>query len=88
MGWQILSLVFAALAAGLWGWSAFVHVPAIGSGYSALVTTLKDGSEVVGTELFSAALAMISRLNAGAALCAMLSAAFQAVALYLVPHTG
>jgi transaldolase len=83
MCWQILSLVFAALAAGLWGWSAFVRVPAIGSGYGTLVTVLKDGSTVNGTELFSAALAKISRLNAGAAACAFLSAAFQAVSLYM-----
>jgi hypothetical protein len=82
MCWQILSVAFAVVAAGLWGWSAFVHVPLIGSGYGALVTTLKDGTTVVGIEPFAAALRRISRLNAGAAACALLSAVAQAVSLY------
>jgi hypothetical protein len=67
---SILSVVFASLAALLWGCSAFVNVPLLKSGWGTLVSVMKDGSTVVGEAPFYAALAKISRLNAGAALCA------------------
>jgi hypothetical protein len=82
MHWSIVSVVFACLAALLWGWSAFINVPLLKSGYGALVSVTKDGSTEIGAASFYTALAKISRLNAGAALCAFLSAASQAIALY------
>jgi hypothetical protein len=82
--WSILSVVFALAAAILWGWSAFVYVPILKSGYGSLVSILQDGSQEVGEAPFYAALRKISRLNAGAAAFACLSAAAQAVTL--LPH--
>jgi len=74
-------LAFALLAALLWFWSAFINLPLLKSGYGTLVTVMKDGSTIVGEEPFYAALANISRLNAGAASCAFLSALTQAITL-------
>jgi hypothetical protein len=82
MCWSILSIVFALAAAVLWGWSAFVHVPVLGSGWGTLVTVLKDGSTENGATPFYAALKKVARLNAGAAACACLSAVAQAVTLF------
>jgi hypothetical protein len=42
---------------------------------------MKDGSIVDGEAPFYAAIRLVAKLNAGAALCAFLSAIFQAVAL-------
>ena len=81
--WSILSVVFALAAAVLWGWSAFVNVPLLFSGYGTLGTVMKDGSTVVGAGPFYAALAEIARLNGGAATCAFLSALTQAVTFFL-----
>jgi hypothetical protein len=81
--WSILSVVFALGAALLWGWSAMINVPFLKSGYGSLVSFMKDGSTVIGEGPFYAALAKISRLNAGAAVCAFLSASTQAVTLFL-----
>jgi hypothetical protein len=81
--WSILSAAFALFAALLWGWSAFINVPLLKSGYGTLVTVMKDGSTIVGEAPFYAALAKISRLNAGAAFCAFLSAFTQAITLLL-----
>jgi hypothetical protein len=80
--WSIVSVVFAIAAAVLWGWSAFVNVPVLKSGYGTLVSVMKDGSTVIGEAPFYAALAKISRLNAFAAGCACLSAITQAVTLF------
>jgi len=77
--WSILSIVFALLAALLWGYSAFVNVPLLKSSYGSLVSVMKDGSIIVGEAPFYAALSKISRLNAGAASCAFLSALAQAI---------
>jgi len=82
--WSILSVVFALAAAILWGWSAFVYVPILRSGYGSLVSIMQDGSQELGESFFYAALKKISRLNAGAAAFACLSAAAQAVTL--LPH--
>jgi hypothetical protein len=79
--WSILSVLFALAAALLWAWSAFINVPLLKSGFGTLVTVMKDGSTVVGEAPFYAALAKISRLNAGAAGCAFFSALAQAVTL-------
>ncbi|MFZ0592831.1 MAG: hypothetical protein WAM39_20390 [Bryobacteraceae bacterium] len=79
--WSILSVVFALGAALLWGWSAVINVPLLKSGFGTLVTVMKDGSTVIGEAPFYAALAKISRLNAGAAGCAFLSALTQAITL-------
>jgi hypothetical protein len=79
--YSILSVVFASLAALLWGCSAFVNVPLLKSGFGSLVTVMKDGSTIVGEAPFYAALAKISWLNAGAAVCAFLSASAQAITL-------
>jgi hypothetical protein len=81
MLWSILSVVFALAAAILWGWSAFVYIPLLQSGWSSLVSITQDGSPEIGEAPFYAALKKISRLNAGAAACACLSAAAQAVTL-------
>jgi hypothetical protein len=81
--WSILSVAFAFLAAILWGCSALINVPILKSGFGTLVTVTKDGRTVVGEAPFYAALAKISRLNAGAAGCAFLSALTQAITLLL-----
>jgi hypothetical protein len=80
--WSILSVVFALAAAVFWGWSAFVNVPILKSGYGTLVSVMKNGSTVAGEAPFYAALAKISGLNALAAACACLSAITQAVTLF------
>lgn len=80
----IISVVFALGAAVFWGWSAFVNVPTIYSGWGTLGTIMKDGSEVIGTDPFYSALTKISRLNAIAAICALVSAVCQAASL--IPH--
>jgi hypothetical protein len=82
MCWTILSIVFAIAAAVLWGCSAFVYVPVLGSAYGAIVSRMKDGSTVNGSEPFSAALKKVARLNVAAAACAGLSAIAQAVTLF------
>jgi hypothetical protein len=79
--WSILSVVFAFAAALLWGWSALINLPLLKSGHGTLVTVMKNGSTVIGEAPFYAALAKISRLNAGAAGCAFLSALTQAITL-------
>jgi hypothetical protein len=58
-----------------------INVPVLKSGYGSLVSVMKDGSTVVGEAPFYAALAKISWLNAGAAMCACCSALAQAVTL-------
>jgi hypothetical protein len=79
--WSILSVVFAVAAAILWGWSAFVYVPVLQSAWDTLVCIMQDGSREIGEAPFYAALKKISRLNAGAAACACLSAIAQAATL-------
>jgi hypothetical protein len=70
-------VLFAALAAVLWGWSSIVNLPIIGSGYG----------EIANLGPFYKALKTISRLNAFAAGSAFVSALLQAVALYMsLPH--
>lgn len=77
MSWTILSIVFALAAAILWGWSAFVNVPLLRSGFGTMISVMKDGSTIPSEAPFYAALATIARLNAGAAACAALSALAQ-----------
>jgi hypothetical protein len=94
---QILSAIFALMAAALWLGAAFVRTP---RSFSVQVTTWHthnservDGSETAGgghgtsDELVAlgTALAWQSRLNAGAAALAALSAACQAAAIWLHP---
>jgi hypothetical protein len=57
--WSALNVVFALAAAVFWGWSAFVNVPHLISGFGTLVTVMKDGSTVAGTGPFYAALTEI-----------------------------
>ncbi len=78
---SIVSVVFALVAAGFWGWSAFINVPVIYSGFDTLVTQLPNGSNILGVEPFYAALKLISKLNALAAGCAFISALTQALTL-------
>ncbi len=80
---RVVSILFAFLAAGLWGFSAFVPVPILRSGYGTLVAVMKDGTQVPNELPFYAALKKISCLNAAAAACAGFSASAQAVALLL-----
>ena len=68
-----LSVLFALAAAALWAWSSLVNLPVIGSAYGAIANL----------DPFYAALKKVARLNALAAVCAFLSAALQAWALYL-----
>lgn len=68
---NIVSVVFAALAAALWGWSAFVNLPVIGSSYGAIANL----------DPFYAAMKKVARLNGLAAVCALVSAAAQALAM-------
>jgi hypothetical protein len=72
-----VSVLFALVAAVLWAASAMVNVPVLGSAYGAIHNL----------EPFYAAIKRISRLNAGAAICAFASAAAQAVALYISTHS-
>jgi hypothetical protein len=91
---QISSATFALSAAALWLWSAFVRTP---RNFTVQVTTWHthnsenvDGSETTGgghgtsDELVTlgTALAWQSRLNAGAAALAALSATCQAAAIW------
>jgi hypothetical protein len=78
---SIVSVVFALGAAFFWGWSAFINVPVIYSGYGTLGTQMPDGSNIAGVDPFYSALKLISKLNAGAALCAFVSALTQALTL-------
>jgi hypothetical protein len=78
---SIVSVVFALGAAGLWGWSAFINVPVIYSGYGTLGTKLPNGSNIPGVAPFYSALKLISKLNALAAGCAFISALTQALTL-------
>ena len=78
---SIISVVFAFGAAIFWGWSAFINVPIIYSGFGTLGTQMPDGSTVVGPGPFYAALMKISHLNAWAAGCAFVSALTQAITL-------
>ncbi len=78
---SIVSVVFALGAAGFWGWSAFINVPGIYSGFGTLGTRMPDGSNIAGVEPFYAALGLISKLNALAAACAFVSALTQALTL-------
>jgi hypothetical protein len=70
---SVLSVVFALAAAVLWAWSSLVNLPVIGSAYGAIANL----------DPFYNAMKKIGRLNALAAMCAFLSAALQALALYL-----
>lgn len=79
---SITSVVFALGAAILWGWSAVVNVPVLKSGYGSLISVMPDGTTVGGEGPFYAALAKISKLNAGAAGCAAISAVLQAITLF------
>src|SRR5713101_3166236 len=69
----LLSVLFAVGAAGFWGKSALVDYPVIDNSYV----------EMVNIEPFYATLKRVARLNACAAGCALLSAVFQAITLYL-----
>jgi len=64
-----ISVGFALLAAGLWGWSSLVNVPVIGSAYGGIDNL----------EPFYKALKKIARLNFAAAGCAFISALLQAI---------
>jgi hypothetical protein len=68
-----LSALFALAAAALWAWSSLVKLPVIGSAYGAIANL----------DPFYADLKKVSRLNAAAASAAFLSAAFQAIAIFL-----
>jgi hypothetical protein len=68
-----LIVAFAGLAALLWGWSALVNLPAVAGTYAG----------VEGLADFYKAVKKVSRLNMGAAACAFISAALQAVAMYM-----
>lgn len=67
-----ISVLFAGLAAFLWGWSSLVNLPVLVSGWGTLVNT----------EPFYAAMKKVARLNSGAAACAFISAFAQALALH------
>jgi hypothetical protein len=70
-GVSVIGVIFALLAAALWGWSALVNLPIIGSAYGAIANL----------DPFYAALKKVARLNGAAAFCAFVSAVAQAVAL-------
>jgi hypothetical protein len=72
---SLLSVVFAALAAGLWAWSAVVNLPAVRATYEGIKEL----------DAFAAALRKVSRLNMFAAGCAFVSALLQAIVVYLTP---
>jgi hypothetical protein len=78
---SIFSVLFAIASALLWGWSAWVHLPVLGSGYGSLTSKMRDGTIETTAEPFFAAMKKIAKLNAAAALCAMLAAFFQAVSM-------
>ena len=81
MLWSIISVLFAVLAAVLWGCSAFVNVPVLQSGYGMLVSVMRDGTRKLGEGPFYAALTKVSHLNAVAAAFACLSAISQIIAI-------
>jgi hypothetical protein len=70
---SFLSVTFAGLAAFLWAWSSMVNLPVLGSGWGTLVNSKE----------FYAAMRKIGRLNMSAAASAFVSAACQAVAMYV-----
>jgi hypothetical protein len=78
---SVLSVVFAMAAALLWGCSALVNIPTLKSGFGTLVSVMQGATTVLGEAPFYDALATISRLNAAAAGCALLSALSQAMTL-------
>lgn len=71
LNWTNASVAFAFLAALLWGASAAVNIPLIGSGWGALV----------GLDAFYAATKKVARLNMLAAASAAISALCQALSL-------
>ena len=73
---SLISIIFALIAALLWAWSAAVNLPVIGSAYG----------EIANLAPFYAAMKKVARLNAGAASCAFVSAAAQALVLYISTH--
>lgn len=73
LNWTNASVVFAFLAALLWGPSAAVNIPLIGSGWGSLV----------GLDAFYAAMKKMARLNMLAAASAAISALCQALSLAL-----
>jgi len=79
---SIVSVLFAFAAAVLWGWSAFINVPVLKSGWGTLGCVMPDGTSVAGEGPFYAALKRISRLNAFAAACAAISALVQALTIF------
>jgi hypothetical protein len=70
---SLLSVLFAVGAALFWGQSARVDYPVIDNSYV----------QMVNIEPFYAALKKVARLNTLAACSALLSAAFQALTLFL-----
>lgn len=70
-----VSIGFAGLAATLWAWSATVNLPAVSGTYL--------GIEGLGD--FYQAIKKVSRLNMYAAISAFVSAALQALTIYLGP---
>jgi hypothetical protein len=85
---QLLSTACAILSAGLWGWAAFVKVPAA---YDVLVTFDFPSDDVAGSEIIAsgtsrqlselaAALRWQSKLNSWGAATAASAAALQAIA--------
>jgi len=69
---SLASVSLALIAASLWAASAMLNLPVIGSAYGSIANL----------EPFYAAMRRVARFNAGAAACAFLSAAAQALALY------
>jgi hypothetical protein len=67
-----IGVIFALLAAVLWGWSALVNLPVIGSAYGTIANL----------EPFYAAMKKIARLNGSAAACAFISSVAQAIAMH------
>jgi hypothetical protein len=66
-----VAVVFALFAAILWGWSALVNLPVIGSAFGTIANL----------DPFYGALKKVARLNGCAAFCAFVSAVAQAMAL-------
>ena len=74
---SLVSIIFALIAGLFWAASAFVNLPVIGSGFGTISNL----------EPFYRAMKRVSRLNAGAAICAFISATAQSVALYISSHS-
>jgi len=72
---QIGSVLFGAIAALLWLWSALVNLPVIGSAYGTIANL----------EPFYVAIKKVAKLNASAAGFTFLSVLFQAIAMWLSP---